>query len=151
LNVIRIELPPLRERRDDIPLLVDHFCRRFNATFKKEIMGMAPETMDILTHYRWPGNVRELENCIERAFIVCHDSVILPKHLPPEVLNNRTAGPQIPNAGDGTRLDTDSKNRIIEVLERTDWNIAKSARMLGIARNTLYQRMKALDIVRRPE
>lgn len=151
LNVIRIELPPLRERRDDIPLLVDHFCRRFNATFKKEILGMAPETMDILSHYRWPGNVRELENCIERAFIVCHDSVILPKHLPPEILNNRTGGLHLFNAGDGARLDTDSKNRIIEVLERTDWNIAKSARMLGIARNTLYQRMKALDIARKPD
>lgn len=151
LNVIRIELPPLRERRDDIPLLVDHFCRRFNATFKKEILGMAPETMDILSHYRWPGNVRELENCIERAFIVCHDSVILPKHLPPEILNNRTGGLHLSNAGDGGRLDADSKNRIIEVLERTDWNIAKSARLLGIARNTLYQRMKALDITRKPD
>ncbi|GMU91674.1 MAG: sigma-54-dependent Fis family transcriptional regulator [Candidatus Hydrogenedentota bacterium] len=151
LNVIRIELPPLRERRDDIPLLVDHFCRRFNATFKKEILGMAPETMDILSHYRWPGNVRELENCIERAFIVCHDSVILPKHLPPEILNNRTGGLHLSNAGDGGRLDADSKNRIIEVLERTDWNIAKSARLLGIARNTLYQRMKALDIARKPD
>jgi PAS domain S-box-containing protein len=149
LNVIRIELPPLREHKEDIPLLVDHFCRRYNATFKKDNVGLAPETMEIVTNYRWPGNVRELENCLERAFIVCHDPVILPKHLPPELNGTRQGEPtqDYADSGDG-RAGADSKERILEVLHRTDWNMAKSARILGIARNTLYQRMKTHGISR---
>lgn len=82
LNVVRIELPALRERREDIPLLVEHFIRRFNRQFKREITGLSPEAMQIFMQYPWPGNIRELENAIERSFIVCHDAVILPEHLP---------------------------------------------------------------------
>ncbi|NUM54789.1 MAG: sigma 54-interacting transcriptional regulator [Candidatus Hydrogenedentes bacterium] len=149
LNVIRIELPPLREHKEDIPLLVDHFCRRYNAELKKNNLGLAPETMDIVMNYRWPGNVRELENCLERAFIVCHDSVIFPKHLPPEI-QGTFAGALAEghvDGGDGPS-GADPKERIVEVLRRTDWNMAKSARILGIARNTLYQRMKTYGISR---
>lgn len=149
LNVIRIELPPLREHRDDIPLLVDHFCRRYNATFKKDNLGLAPETMDILMSYRWPGNVRELENSLERAFIVCHDPVILPKHLPPEIHAALSGGSVAqPGSGGDDRAAADTKEKILEVLRRTDWNMAKTARILGIARNTLYQRMKNHGISR---
>ena len=148
LNVLRIQLPPLREHAEDIPLLVDHFCKRYNETFKKDALGLAPETMDIIMNHRWPGNVRELENCLERAFIVCHDPVILPKHLPPEMLGV-DAGTQAlghDDVDDGG--SSDSKERILEVLRRTDWNMAKTARILGIARNTLYQRMKNHGISR---
>ncbi len=150
LNVVRIEIPPLRERRQDVPLLIDHFCRRFNRQFKKEITGLAPETMELFMQYPWPGNVRELENCIERAFIVCHDDVILPKHLPPEFRGgSRTVTP----FGGGSGFSAASghelgRDRIIAVLQQTDWNVAKSARLLGVARNTLYQKMKALHIQR---
>jgi transcriptional regulator with GAF, ATPase, and Fis domain len=160
LNVVRMEVPPLRQRREDIPLLVDYFCGRFNRSLKKEITGVAPETMEILMRYPWPGNVRELENCIERAFIVCHDAVILPRHIPPEVAQHDThkhpvaatpAGIPEPGDGRGARgsalLDRD---RIVETLLQTDWNVAKSARLLGVARNTLYQRMRSLDIQRPP-
>lgn len=148
LNVLRIQLPPLREHAEDIPLLVDHFCKRYNETFKKDGLGLAPETMDIIMNHRWPGNVRELENCLERAFIVCHDPVILPKHLPPEMLGSDAGTPALGHDDVDGGGGSDSKERILEVLRRTDWNMAKTARILGIARNTLYQRMKNHGISR---
>ena len=152
LNVVRIEIPALRGRREDIPLLVDHFCRRFNRALKREITGCAPETMEIFMRYGWPGNVRELENCLERAFIVCHDSLILPRHLPQELQNfsgGRSYGLEGPGSGDGAK--TSDRDRIVSVLQQTDWNVAKAARILRMARNTLYQKMNALQIQRPPE
>ncbi len=150
LNVIRLEIPALRERREDIPVLVEHFCRRFNRAFKKEITGVAPETMEIFMEHPWPGNVRELENCMERAFIVCRETQILPKHLPSEFLRPGQRGHGA-GAMPIARHDNGGnapKERVLSVLERTDWNIAKAARTLGIARNTLYQRMRAYNIKR---
>jgi two-component system, NtrC family, response regulator HydG len=150
LNVVRVAIPPLRDRREDIPLLVEHFSRQFNESFRREVSGVAPETMHVFMSYDWPGNVRELENCLERAFIVCHDAHILPKHLPQEILRSDGAPPKPasyhvpPSAPDGSG----ERERMTEVLRKTDWNVAKSARLLGIARNTLYQRMKALGIER---
>ncbi len=147
INVVRIEIPPLRERTGDIPLLVDHFCRKFGETFKKPLIGASSEAMEYLMNYPWPGNVRELENALERAFIVCHDSEILSKHLPPEIVRRdavHTKLPAIESEGDMS----ESRDVIMEVLEKTDWNVAKSARLLGVARNTLYQRMKTLKISR---
>lgn len=150
LNVIRIEIPPLRARREDTPALVDHFCRRFNAIFKKEISGVAPETMDIFMHYPWLGNVRELENCIERAFIVCRGPVILPEHLPPEI----ASGDSAPGLDEVLRTphsrENMSKDHLLGVLRQTDWNVAKSARILGVARNTLYQKIKLYGLSRDP-
>lgn len=149
LNVVRIELPALRERTEDIPLLVEHFVRRFNRQFKKEITGPSPDCMEILMRYPWPGNVRQLENCIERAFIVCHDSMLLPRHLPPEFQSFDVSRP-LPGMHQtaDTSQDGLQKEQMLAVLKQTDWNIAKTARKLGIARNTLYQRMKALNIER---
>lgn len=149
LNVVRIEIPPLRERKDDIVVLADTFCRRFNGRFKKEVTGLAPEAMDRLMSYSWPGNIRELENCIERAFIVCQGPVILSEHLPPEIAQNESPASVFalhpPREAEKSVLD---RELIQEVLQRTDWNVAKTARTLGIARNTLYQKMKSLDIAR---
>ncbi|MCC6694148.1 MAG: sigma 54-interacting transcriptional regulator [Candidatus Hydrogenedentes bacterium] len=151
LNVVRIHLPPLRERRQDIPLLVDHFCRRFNSTIRREVTGVSADAMELIMNYPWPGNVRELENCIERAFIVCHDTFILPRHLPPEILAQRPSSmtPALANQMGGTDGDGQNERQQIEqVLHQTDWNVAKAARRLGIARNTLYQRLRTLNIAR---
>jgi PAS domain S-box-containing protein len=149
LNVVRIHIPPLRERVHDIPLLVEHFCRRFNRSIRREVTGVAPETMEALLNYAWPGNVRELENCIERAFIVCHDSQIQPRHLPPEILDRAIAGGGSASTIRSENAQGDSeRERIAVVLRQTDWNVAKAARLLGIARNTLYQRLKTMDIER---
>ncbi len=144
LNVVRIDLPALRERLEDIPLLVEQFCRRYNVLFKKSIEGAAPETMALFMKHAWPGNVRELENCIERAFIVCRGSMLLPEHLPPEFTHENRYDLELHDAEDtGETIE-----QILTVLKQTDWNIAKSARILGMARNTLYQKMKAWEIER---
>ncbi|GMV93423.1 MAG: sigma-54-dependent Fis family transcriptional regulator [Candidatus Hydrogenedentota bacterium] len=149
LNVVRIHIPPLRERKQDIPLLVDHFCRRFNRSIRREVTGVAPDSMEVLLNYPWPGNVRELENCIERAFVVCHDSQIQPRHLPPEIIDRGVGAAGTAGASqDAYAAATSERERIIHVLKQTDWNVAKAARLLGIARNTLYQRLKSLNIDR---
>lgn len=150
LNVVRIEIPPLRERPADLPPLIEYFCRRFNAQFRRDIDGVTQEAEEILRAHSWEGNVRELENCIERAFVVCHDRTIRPEHLPPEIRTavQTTRGESLHTEG----LDeTAERERIVEVLTRSDWNVAKCARLLGIARNTLYQKMKQMDIERPPE
>lgn len=148
LNVVRIHIPALRERKQDIPLLVDHFCRRFNRSIRREVTGVAPDTMEAILNYPWPGNVRELENCIERAFVVCHDSQIQPRHLPPEILDRSLGSSGASGSDDAGAAASSERERIIHVLKQTDWNVAKAARMLGIARNTLYQRLKSMDIER---
>lgn len=150
LNVVRFDVPPLRDRREDIPLLLEHFRRRFNALMNKDVTGFAPEVLDRLMQYSWEGNVRELENCIERAFVVCHDREILPRHLPPEIGADREFIPAQRAEGDGgdTRKNELSREEIETVLHQTDWNVAKSAKKLGMARNTLYMRMKSLGLSR---
>ena len=145
LNVVRIDVPSLRERADDIPLLVEFFCKRFNTQFNKEIQGVSDDAMAILVNYPWPGNVRELENCLERAFIVCHEPSIQANHLPGELIQPRLSMPETPN---GKREGDLSRETILHTLSTTDWNIAKSARALGIARNTLYQKMRSLELSR---
>jgi PAS domain S-box-containing protein len=145
LNVIRIDIPPLRERLEDIPLLLDHFRRHFNALFKREITGFSEEAMALLIRYPWPGNVRELENCVERSFIVCSDTIVSTDDLPPEVTQ---AAPDIARLRAKPLTDDGEAERILAVLTQTDWNLAKSARLLGIARNTLYHRIETLRLTR---
>lgn len=149
LNVVRIEAPPLREKPEDIPLLVEYFRKHFNALTNKEISGVAPETMEIFMRYPWTGNVRELENCMERAFVVCKDTEIVPEHLPPEISDVYSWPDQSADTPEHAR-DPHAMNRerILEVLSQTDWNIAKSAKKLGIARNTLYMKMKTFNLSR---
>lgn len=146
LNVVRIDVPPLRDRSDDIPLLVEHFRRHFNAVMNKDILGVSPEALDLLMDYPWEGNVRELENCIERAFVVCHDREILPRHLPSEFHTAVPYSASLP--GDDLATKELAREDIEAVLRQTDWNVAKSAKKLGIARNTLYLRMKSLGLER---
>jgi len=150
LNVVRIDVPPLRERREDIPPLIEHFRRHFNALMNKDITGFSPAALDRLMSHPWEGNVRELENCIERAFVVCHDREILPRHLPPEIRGSESATDGARATGDDDSGDTEELSRaeIESVLRQTDWNVAKSAKKLGIARNTLYLRMKSLGLSR---
>jgi len=150
LNVVRIEMPPLRERREDIPVLADFFCRRYNAKLGKEILGFDAAAIERLTAHHWPGNIRELENCVERAFVVCHDPLIQVRHLPRELQDGNGAALQlgIPagiRAADNGDL---SREHVLAVLQQTDWNIAKSARILGVARNTVYHRIRHYNLSR---
>lgn len=152
LNVVRVEAPPLREKKEDIPLLVEHFRKHFNAIMNKDVTGVAPETMEIFIVYPWTGNVRELENCMERAFVVCKDSEILPVHLPPEIATyTGDAGSPLERSREGDSRRALGKEQLLEVLQQTDWNVAKSAKKLGVARNTLYLKMKTFDLTRPSE
>jgi PAS domain S-box-containing protein len=136
LNVVEIELPPMRERLEDIPLLVDHFYSMFENTFKKLINGISDEVMRIFINYPWPGNVRELEHTMEHAFVLCNDRVILPEHLPTHML-----GPAL-KTGTGDNKSGGEMEFILDILMQTDWNIAKAARILSMSRPTLYRKMR---------
>ena len=142
LNVVTLNLPPLRERKEDIPALVDHFIRKYSAFAKKNVADAAPEVLDRLQAYAWPGNVRELENVIERAVILNSKSRIMLEDLPP------TLG--LPAAGPSLSLDEMERRHIVQVLQETKGNVKAAAAVLGIDRKTLYRKAAEykIDIVR---
>jgi len=136
LNVVTIQLPPLREREEDIPLLAQHFLRKFAVENQKEITGFSPEATDFLLKYEWPGNVRELENAIERAVILAKSSSIEVADLPRE---NRLLAHSAPL---GESLRQVEKNHILNILSETGGNHSEAARTLGISRATLYNKIR---------
>jgi len=140
LNVIAIELPPLREHKEDIPLLVHHFIEKFNIEMGGKVERIAEEALDILMKYDWPGNVRELENVIERAMVITRGTLIKAEdlHLSPQVLKEKGAVP----LSDDKTIKSIEKKHIARVLEENKWNIQKSAAQLGIDRVTLYNKIK---------
>lgn len=141
LKVVELELPPLREKREDIPLLVDHFRRKFNALFGKSIGGVSHDVMRVLLDHSWPGNVRELEHTLEHAFVLCQNRTITLEHLPPELTEGQQAA-----RGVSLTPGTDDRRAILDALEKSGWNKAKAARALGINRATLYRKMRRLQI-----
>jgi len=143
LKVVVIELPPLIERLEDIPLLVKHFCELYNKRFQKEIRGVTDDVTEAFMRYAWPGNVRELEHVIERAFVFCQDKAIDIDHIPPEILAFH-----IPRRISATAANAESE-RIVRMLEKTDWNRTKSARLLGISRKTLYKKIRKYKLTRK--
>jgi DNA-binding NtrC family response regulator len=145
LNVIPINLPPLRQRRDDVPLLVGHFLDRFIARTKKKIASVSPEAMKLLVGYNWPGNVRELENVIERAVILTNKNVILPKDLPPAVINQQKSAVTVDDGSEPT-LETLEKNYILKILDKYTWNQKKASELLGISTTTLWRKLKSYGI-----
>lgn len=140
LKVMTIHLPPLRERADDIPLLIDHYCRVFSKKFDREINGVSLEAMNTLKKYPWPGNVRELVHAIEHAFILCQGNTITLENLPADITEPMDTIPP-KNAGRGESVD-----RLMKVLEVCDWNKSKAARKLGISRPTLYRRIEEMNL-----
>ncbi len=145
LNVVTIHLPPLRDRTEDIPLLAEHFLRKYAAENRKPVGRISSEAMDLLNRYGWPGNVRELENVVERATTLCSSSIILPEDLPrriqmePSQLTVSTLPSRIP-------LSELEKMYIQKVLEETGGNKKKAADILGIDRRTLYRMATRLGI-----
>ncbi len=136
LNVVTIELPPLRERKEDVPLLAQHFLNKFALENQKEITGFSPEATEFLLGYDWPGNVRELENAIERAVILAKDSLITVADLPQENISLARSAPI------GKKLKEAEKNHILMVLSETGGNYSEAARTLGITRMTLYNKAR---------
>jgi PAS domain S-box-containing protein len=141
INVVRLALPPLRERRQDIPLLINHFINRYNSLTGKLITDVSPDVLAILVNHDYPGNVRELENIIEHSFVLCRESVIgvedLPDRLRPAVMD--TSEHQ-------KSFDSLEASFITQVLRRNDWNKDRSAAELGIHKTTLWRKMKKFKI-----
>lgn len=140
LNVISFVMPPLRERREDIPLLAEHFLSRFTQEVNRGVERISRDAMDELMLYEWPGNVRELSNAIERAVVVCRTRTITPPDLPIGQSPIEDIKPK------GFSLDEVEKEHIDHILQKSNWNISKSAAILGIDRSTLYNKIKRYDL-----
>jgi len=146
LKVVEINLPPLRDRREDIPLLVPHFLNKFNKALHKNVAGISSDVQKLFMDYRWPGNIRELEHSLEHAFIVCHQAVITMDHLPVTFKNHFTQEPASPKE---TR--TNERETLILALEKTAWSRVKAAKLLGLSRSTFYRKLEEHKInVRNP-
>ncbi len=142
INIVNIKLPPLKERKEDIPVLIRHFIRRFNIVKGKNIEGVSDLVMNIMMEYNYPGNIRELENIIEHAFILCKESYIQIEHLP-----SHLRGEEIQFSKSMT-LEECEKLFILKVLEKNGWNQTKSAKELGINQSTLWRKMKRYKLSR---
>ncbi|MCG8636207.1 MAG: sigma 54-interacting transcriptional regulator [Desulfobacterales bacterium] len=143
LNVVEIKMPPLRDRHGDIPLLVEHFLNHFRKKYNKPIHAVSTEVIKIFTAYSWPGNVRELEHAIEHGFVLCPDKIIDTGHIPSEIIKfNRPNGP----VSSAARTESEEKHELISILEKTDWNKAKAARLMGVSRPTLYRKLEKFGL-----
>jgi DNA-binding NtrC family response regulator len=138
LNVFHIVLPPLRERRSDIPLLADHFVRKYAQQMNRKITRVAPAAMNALQQYDWPGNVRELENAVERAMVVAHEPELAAEDFP----LHATAAASASSPFEGKTLDDIEKSYILRVLEECSFNQTKAAEVLAIDRVTLHNKLK---------
>lgn len=145
INVVHIRIPPLRERKEDIPLLVQHFIDKFSKIDNKEIFSIDDEAMNILLDYDWPGNVRELENAIERAVVMCQEGIIKAQHLPPRILKKKESSKK--ESIETTNLIELEKKVIKKVLEEENWNQTRAAKKLGISRKQLRTKMKNLGLL----
>jgi transcriptional regulator with PAS, ATPase and Fis domain len=147
LNVVRIQLPPLRERREDLPALVNQFVRRLNRRFRRDVKGIAPEALAALTSYDFPGNVRELENLIERAFAMGARELISLSDLPsltrggPGIVTPMETSDSLPT------LAAVERDLILKALTKFDNDKEAVARALGLSRRTIYRRLKEYGIL----
>jgi two-component system, NtrC family, response regulator HydG len=157
LRVVDIILPPLRERKEDIPLLAQHFLAIFDKKMKKGINGFSDSVIGLLLNHSWPGNIRELEHVIERAYVLCAGDTITSDHLPAEIISAEKAEQAIPETvmqpqaapvyQSAPLMDTDNEvERLLDALRRTAGNKAKAARLLGMDRSTLYRKISSYKI-----
>ena len=147
INVVQIDVPPLRQRREDIPLLMKHFLEKMNLKRDKTIGGLSPAAERILLEHDYPGNIRELENILEYATIVCKNYQIEPRHFPPYLLRAKEKAPQPDaQAGQGANLDEMEREELIEALRAHRWNRQAAADALGISRTTLWRKIRRFRI-----
>ena len=147
LAVVKFELPPLKDKREDIPYLVDHFINKFNAKTGKKIISVSPNVMSILMSYDFPGNIRELENIIEHGFVLCRGSIIKREHLPPELIRmeiDSEVSKNIPSTPVTESID--EQNQIIATLRNCSGVISKASEELGVHRTTLWRKIKRYNI-----
>jgi DNA-binding NtrC family response regulator len=146
INVVEIKLPPLRERKEDIPLLCSYFLEKFNKKFNKKILGISQRAKKILFNYPWPGNVRELENTIERAVMLCEEKFIDLKDLPDSIKKYEYEEEILYPIYSNLTLEELEKRHILTVLKRTNNNKQKAAKLLGLSRPALYRKLKKYNI-----
>ncbi|HYJ45653.1 MAG TPA: sigma-54 dependent transcriptional regulator [Pyrinomonadaceae bacterium] len=150
VNVLSVDVPPLRERRDDIPVLIDYFLKKHTRNTSRLVRGLTPETRRLMMDYGWPGNVRQLESAIERAILLCEGDLITVDDLPLEV--RQDARPQTEGAfklpPEGISFEDVERSLIIQAMEQTDYNITKSAKLLGLTFRTLQYRLEKFGIKR---
>ena len=139
LNVISIQVPPLSERKEDIPQLITNFIRMFNARLGKNVRRFSNDAMDIVFSHNWPGNVRELENVVERSIVLSRGEVINAEDLPPELGFHEKP---VKGETDSTNLDRLERDHVRSVLEKCGWNKYRAAQLMGISRSTLYSKIK---------
>jgi two-component system response regulator HydG len=140
LNILRIHLPPLRERREDIPLLAESFLKKHAVAMNKPVTRISPEAMNLLVNHNWPGNVRELDNAIERALVIGKGPEIVPSDFPMQSTVEPSAY--------GRRLEDVARAHIERVLEESGWNLTRAAEILAIDRSTLYNKIKSYGLKR---
>jgi PAS domain S-box-containing protein len=145
INVVKLELPPLRNRKEDIPLLVEHFVSKFNRLNAKEIRGPSPEVLSTLMNHDYPGNIRELENIVEYASVVCRESLIGMEHLP-EYLRPSFEDQKRESETPGAPPAAAEKGIVYEALKQCGWHRGNAARMLGIHPATLWRKIKRLGL-----
>jgi DNA-binding NtrC family response regulator len=141
LNVVEIRIPPLRDRKEDIPALINHFVKKFNKKFNKNILGISTDVQKMFMAYNWPGNIREMEHALEHAFILCHQKTITIEHLPPtfetffaekiDFIKNK---------------DVDEKQVVLQALEKAAWNKTMASKLLGISRRNIYRKIEEHNI-----
>jgi two-component system response regulator AtoC len=159
LNVITLEIPPLRERQGEIEILARLFLKKLAEPLRRAILTISPEALTLLRAYAWPGNIRELRNVIERAFVLCTGSEVTPEHLPVEkMLRSRRTTAELPSTSAAVvppvpgvpprALKEIEKQAIIDALERCHLNQTRAAELLGMPRRTFCKRMKEYDIPR---
>lgn len=144
INTVEIHLPPLRDRREDIPLLAAHFLNRNRSRYRKQVTGFTPTAMQQLMQYPWPGNVRELEHTIERAVLLCRGEEIEPANL--AIASQRGAGTSLESISENMSIDEVESLLIKKVLRRCDGNISQAAEALGLSRAALYRRIEKYGI-----
>ena len=141
LRTVTLTVPPLRKRPEDIPLLVDHFIKKFNAKTGKKVRSLDPKVMHNFMAYSWPGNVRELEHCIEHAFVFVKGPVIFQHYLPD--LEDFGAGVAAPLP---ERIDPDDRETILWALKKSGGKREAASKLLGISRTSIWRRMKAMGL-----
>jgi transcriptional regulator with PAS, ATPase and Fis domain len=144
INVVKLEIPPLRDRMEDIPLLVEHFIDRLNSIQGKEVAGVSDDALACLMAHGYPGNIRELENLIERAFVVCHSGLIQRAHLPVNLCSMPCLdSPEVRHLNSLGQVEA---SFLMNALRRNNWSRLETARQLGIHKTTLFRKMKSLGL-----
>ncbi|HJU56261.1 MAG TPA: sigma-54 dependent transcriptional regulator [Pyrinomonadaceae bacterium] len=150
INVLSVDVPPLRERREDIPVLIDYFLKKHTRNTSRLVRGLTPETRRLMMDYSWPGNVRQLESAIERAILLCEGDLITVEDLPLEV--RQEARPVTEGAfklpPEGISFEDVERSLIVQAMEQTDYNITKAAKLLGLTFRTLQYRLEKFGIKR---